>query len=93
MLVVQQGNKQLKVPDEAKEVYLSMGYSVLDEEGRILEAGQATSLAEIKAENSTLKNKLAEYKDNTEKLDQFETIKAENEALKAQIAELSKAKK
>ena len=60
MLVVQQGNKQLKVPDEAKEVYLSMGYSVLDEEGRILEAGQATSLAEIKAENSTLKNKLAE---------------------------------
>lgn len=89
MIVVQQGNKQLKINEDAKGVYLSLGYSVIDEEGKIVEAGQATSLAEIKAENATLKSKLAEYKDNSAKLDEFEAIQAQNEALKVANADLT----
>ena len=79
-MVVQQGNKQLKINEEAKDMYLSLGYSVLNEEGKIVEAGKATSLADIKEENSTLKEKNA-------------TLTTENEALKAELEELKAKKK
>jgi cell shape-determining protein MreC len=89
-MIVQQGNKQLKVPEEAKDMYLSLGYSVIDDKtGDIKEAGHATDLAGIKAENDTLKSKLAEYKENSDKLDQLEAVLKENETLKAQVAELT----
>lgn len=100
MIIVQQGNKQLKVDEASKEVYLALGYSVIDEDGEITELGNATTFKGIKSEMETLKSKLAEYKANSEKLDQFEAIQKENEELKAanetlnaQIAELSKPKK
>ncbi|WP_236896999.1 hypothetical protein [Clostridium beijerinckii] len=93
MIIVQLGNKQLKVPDESKEVYLALGYSVIDEKGEIVEAGHATDLAAIKAENNTLKSKLAEYKDNSEKLDQFEALQKENEDLKTQLEAATKKTK
>ena len=83
-MVVQQGNKQLKINEEAKSMYLSLGYSVVNEEGKIVEAGNATSLADIKEENSTLKAELAKY----QALD-LEDI----EALKAELAELKAKKK
>lgn len=93
MAIMQKGNKQAHVLDEKIEEFLKMGYSEVDKEGEILQVGQATDLKDIKAENDTLKAKLAEYKENIEKLDQLEAIQAENEALKAQVAELSKPKK
>ena len=88
MLVVQQGNKQLRINETDKDVYLALGYNILDEEGKVIELGNAVSTSAIKAENTSLKAKLAEYKENIEKLDQFEEVQKENEALKAENADL-----
>jgi len=72
----------------------------VDEKGEISELGDATTFKGIKSEMETLKAKLAEYKANSEKLDQVEALEKENtelkaqvEALNAQIAELNKPKK
>ena len=88
MALVIKGNKQLTVAPEKVKEYLSIGYSEIDEEGKVLQVGEATDLKDIKAENDTLKAKLAEYKDNIEKLDQFEEVQKENEALKAENTDL-----
>ena len=88
MLIVQQGNKQLRINETDKDVYLALGYNVLDEEGKVIELGNAVSTSAIKAENTSLKAKLAEYKDNIEKLDQLAEVQKENEALKAENADL-----
>ena len=88
MLIVQQGNKQLRINETDKDVYLALGYNILDEDGKVTELGNAVSTSAIKAENTSLKAKLAEYKENIEKLDQFEEIQKENEALKVENADL-----
>lgn len=82
MLIVQKDNKQLKIADENKDMYLSLGYSLINEKGQIVEAGHATSLAEIKAENATLRSKYSEL------LKENEVLKAENDTLKAENEEL-----
>jgi len=90
MLLVQKGNKQLDIDEIQKGIYLALGFSVVDSEtGDIKEAGQATTLNDLKAENTTLKTKLSEYQENASKLDQFEEIQKENEDLKAQVADLA----
>ena len=92
MALVIKGNKQLTVAPEKVKEYLSIGYSEIDEKGEVLQVGEATDLKDIKAENDTLKAKLAEYKENSEKLDQLAEVQKENEALKAEketlVAEL-----
>ena len=88
MLIVQQGNKQLRINETDKDVYLALGYNILDEDGKVTELGNAVSTSAIKAENTSLNSKLAEYKENIEKLDQFEEVQKENEALKAENADL-----
>lgn len=90
MLIVQKGNKQLNIDEIQKDIYLALGFSVIDPEtGDIKEAGQATTLNDLKAENATLKTKLSEYQENAAKLDQFEAIQKENEDLKAQVADVT----
>ena len=93
MLVVQQGNKQLRINETDKDVYLALGYNILDEEGKVIELGNAVSTSAIKAENTSLKAKLAEYKENIEKLDQLEALQAENADLKAQLEATTKKTK
>lgn len=93
MLVVQQGNKQLRINETDKDVYLALGYNILDEEGKVIELGNAVSTSAIKAENTSLKAKLAEYKDNIEKLDQLEALQAENASLKEQLEAATKKTK
>ena len=93
MLVVQQGNKQLRINETDKDVYLALGYNILDEEGKVIELGNAVSTSAIKAENTSLKAKLAEYKENIEKLDQLEALQAENADLKAQLEAATKKTK
>ena len=89
MLVVQKGNKQLNIEEIQKDVYLALGYSVVNEKGEVEEAGQATTLADLKAENTTLKEKLTEYKDIKV---ENETLKAENASLKEQLEATAKGK-
>lgn len=93
MALVIKGNKQLTVAPEKVKEYLLIGYSEIDEEGKVLQVGEATDLKDIKAENDTLKAKLAEYKDNIEKLDQLEALQAENADLKAQLEAATKKTK
>lgn len=69
---VLKGNKQLTVAEEKVGEFLQLGYSLIDEEGNIIKPGVATSLKELKDENSTLKAELTK-------------VKAENEDLKAQL--------
>jgi cell shape-determining protein MreC len=80
LLVVQKGNKQLDINEIQKDVFLALGYSVVNQEtGEIQEAGQATTLSDLKTENATLKEKLSEYKE----------VKVENETLKKQVEDLT----
>ncbi|MDD7793690.1 hypothetical protein [Clostridium sp. 'White wine YQ'] len=97
MLIVQKGNKQLNVDEVQKEFYLALGYSVINEKGEVEEAGHATTLEDLKAENDTLKAELAKYQDAKEKLEdvasleeEITTLKAENESLKAQLEAATK---
>lgn len=87
MPVVMKGNKQLTVAEHKIKEFLAIGYSLIDEEGKIVQAGNATSLTEIKSENATLKAELAKYQSIN--LEEIEAIKAENETLKAQIEDLT----
>lgn len=88
MITIQKENKQYSINENQLDLYLSQGFSQIDDEGKVVQAGEAVSLDDIKAENATLKNKLAEYKNNLEKLDQFDAIQAENEALKVENADI-----
>lgn len=69
---VLKGNKQLTVAEEKVGEFLQLGYSLIDEKGNIVKAGEATSLKELKEENNTLKAELAK-------------LKAENYNLKSQV--------
>ena len=93
MLVVQQGNKQLRINETDKDVYLALGYNIINEEGKVIELGNAVSTSAIKAENTSLKAKLAEYKEDIEKLDQLKALQAENADLKAQLEAATKKTK
>lgn len=76
MKIVMKKNKQLKIPDEKLEEFLEMGYSRIDENGEVIIAGKATTLAGYKAENNFLKA------ENVELKKEIENLKAENAKLK-----------
>ena len=68
MKIVMKKNKQLKIPDEKLEEFLEMGYSRIDENGEVIIAGKATTLAGYKAENAKLKeNNSGKDKDQEKK--------------------------
>lgn len=92
-------NKELNVADEKVVEFLKLGYSQIDEDGKIVKVGEATDLKDIKAENDTLKAKLAEYQENAEKIEKVAELEAKlaeyekaNQELAAQLEE-AKAKK
>ena len=76
MKIVMKKNKQLKIPDEKLEEFLEMGYSRIDENGEVITAGKATTLAGYEAENNSLKA------ENVELKKEIENLKAENAKLK-----------
>lgn len=94
-MVVIKGNRQLTIQEEQLSEMLAKGYSRIDNEGKVVEVGQATTLKEIKAENDTLKAELAKYADAEKSIEAFEKYKAESmdkiakaEALEAENVEL-----
>ena len=90
-MVVVKGNRQLTIQEEQLSEMLAKGYSRIDKEGKIVEAGQATTLKEIKAENDTLKAELVKYQSIN--LEEVEATKAENDTLKAELETLKADKK
>lgn len=85
MLTVQRGNKQLTISEQALPQFLGMGYSQIDENGKIVKQGEAKTEADLKAENNTLKAEIDKLKSENE------TLKAENDTLKAENVELKEA--
>lgn len=78
--VVQKGNKQLTINDDKINDYLEIGFSEVNEKGKIVQAGKATTLKDVQAENNTLKAELSK-------------VNAENEKLKAELESLKVDKK
>ncbi|MEG1870773.1 MAG: hypothetical protein RR192_02105, partial [Peptostreptococcaceae bacterium] len=70
-------NKELTILESQKDSFLALGYSVIDKEGRIIEAGNATEYIDLKAENITLKSEITKLKSKVK------TLEVENKKLKA----------
>lgn len=62
MIKVKKNNKELTIHEIQKESYLALGYSVINENGMIVEHGNATEISELKDENTTLKAENIELK-------------------------------
>lgn len=69
MITVIKGNVELYVPEEQKDRYLKLGYSVVDANGKIVEEATPTDVAflqskvrELLDENAKLKAELADAK-------------------------------
>lgn len=76
MVIVIKKNKQLQVADEKLEEFIEMGYTQIDENGKVIKAGKVNTIAAYKTENNLLKV------ENTKLKKEIENLKAENEQLK-----------
>ena len=81
MLKARKANRVVRIPDEKKDVYIKLGYTITDMDDNIVhEHVEPTQrLKDLEAENETLKV-------------ENETLKAENETLKVENAELKEKK-
>ncbi len=87
MAQVMKGNRQLTINEDKVEEFLALGYSLIDKEGKIVQAGTATTFKDLKLENETLKAELAkaqEVKENSSNSEELDATKAENEKLKVE---------
>lgn len=79
MIIVQRENKQLTISEQALPQFLGMGYSQIDEDGNIIKQGNATTVGDLKAENTSLKAEIEKLRS------QKEALEKENISLKAEI--------
>ncbi len=78
-----------------KNEFLALGYSVIDESGKIIESGNALTIADFHAlvttlnlDNDRLKEEVEKLKSEQKKVKTENTkLKNENEKLKAQLGE------
>ena len=88
------GNKSYIVDDKTKARYLSDGFDIVDDDGKVLESGKGKTVSyeqyqKLVEENVALKEQLASVSD-TETL---KALQAENKDLKKQLASAQKAEK
>lgn len=69
MIIVKKLNKEITIHEEQKDSYLALGYSAIDEKGNIVEAGNATEYADLKALNDSLKSENEKLSANIKKLE------------------------
>ena len=81
MLIARKANRVVRIPDEKKDVYIKLGYTITDMDDNIVhEHVEPTQrLKDLEAENETLKV-------------ENETLKAENETLKVENAAMKEKK-
>lgn len=79
MLYAEKKNRMLQIPDEKKDEYIRMGYSISTMDGKVVyqHMNQEQKLEFIEAENEKLKAEVEE-------------LKFENEKLKAEVEESKK---
>ena len=85
MPIMVKANCEQKVPEEKVKEFLELGYSLLDENGKVLEKGKPQSKDDFMIANANLK------KDLDAALEENETLVKENAALKAKVEELTAA--
>ena len=66
MAIVIKKNKELIVADEKLQEFIDMGYTQIDEKGKVIKAGKVNTIAAYQAENVKLKKEL-ESKDQEKK--------------------------
>ena len=80
MAIVIKKNKELIVADEKLQEFIDMGYTQIDEKGKVIKAGKVNTIAAYQAENTQLK-------------EEIEKLKAENVKLKKELESKEQEKK
>ncbi len=80
MAIVIKKNKELIVTDEKLQEFIDMGYTQIDEKGKVIKAGKVNTIAAYQAENTQLK-------------EEIEKLKAENVKLKKELESKDQEKK
>ena len=80
MAIVIKKNKELIVVDEKLQEFIDMGYTQIDEKGKVIKAGKVNTIAAYQAENTQLK-------------EEIEKLKAENVKLKKELESKDQEKK
>lgn len=66
--MVQRANVILDISPEDKKYYMSQGYSVIDEKGRVVEAAMSNDVHTLQAQVADLKYKLEKAEETIAKL-------------------------
>ena len=80
MAIVIKKNKELIVADEKLQEFIDMGYTQIDEKGKVIKAGKVNTIAAYQAENTQLK-------------EEINKLKAENIKLKKELESKDQEKK
>ena len=80
MAIVIKKNKELIVTDEKLQEFIDMGYTQIDEKGKVIKAGKVNTIAAYQAENTQLK-------------EEIEKLKTENVKLKKELESKDQEKK
>lgn len=80
MAIVIKKNKELIVADEKLQEFIDMGYTQIDEKGKVIKAGKVNTIAAYQAENTQLK-------------EEIEKLKAENVKLQNELESKDQEKK
>lgn len=73
MLLVKRANVLLEIEDEDKKYYMDQGYSVIDENGNIVEEALSSDVATLQKEVLALRAQLAKYTKKTSNVTNTET--------------------
>ena len=68
MAIVIKKNKELIVADEKLQEFIDMGYTQIDEKGKVIKAGKVNTIAAYQAENTQLKEVIEKLKAENVKL-------------------------
>lgn len=96
MLKARKANRVIRIPDEKKDAYVALGYTVTDMNGQLLAApdNPEREVKELKQSVADLKVKLNEASDYAEKADfKIEELEKENAALKKMLEDLESKSK
>lgn len=98
MVIVKKGNAEYRVPDEKLDEYLAMGYSQIDESGKVIREPGKRGEAALREKVSALETELTRLVEvNAALREQIAALEAgsaemgkENAALQERMAELQK---
>ena len=80
-VLVRRGNGELLIPDEKMAEYLSMGYSVIDSNGKVLVEAEPSTIPQYKTLVADLRNQVRDLKAQVAVLEEQNTaLKTRNSA-------------